>query len=163
MKIEILDKHGVPMTLVKAAKKAREIALKDAKTQNDDNLAFDEVWCLFDVDEHPRVNEARQMARDNDINVAVSNPCFELWLLLHFRDSPGAQDRHAIQRMLKVHLPTFNKHVEFEALTGKYPEAKRRADSLQRQADADGEPTRNPTTGVYRLTSAIENSRVEHA
>jgi hypothetical protein len=38
-----------------------------------------------DVDEHPRLDEARVQAHDNDIRVAISNPCFELWLVLHFR------------------------------------------------------------------------------
>ena len=30
-----------------------------------------------------------EMARDNGILLAISNPCIEFWLLLHFRDNPG--------------------------------------------------------------------------
>src|SRR5690606_41139889 len=104
-------------------KDARNAAVADAKRHDDDNLSFDEVWCVFDVDEHPRVNDACQMARDNNIQVAVSNPCFELWLLFHFRDSPGAQSRHDVQKMLKKYLPKFDKHVVFDTLAPNYPDA----------------------------------------
>ena len=72
-----------------------------AKRQRDSYLAFDEVWCVHDVDDHPRLDEARIMARDNDISLAVSNPCFELWLLLHFREDPGMQDRETLIDKLK--------------------------------------------------------------
>jgi hypothetical protein len=156
VEVEISDEHGVPRTLVEAAKKRRDRALRDAKAQDDENLSFDEVWCVFDVDDHPGLNDACQMARDNDIHVAVSNPCFELWLLIHFRDSPGLQTRQAIQKMLKQYLPKFNKHVIFEELAMTYSDAKERAERIQIDADDDGEPHRNPTTGVFRLTTAIE-------
>ncbi|HCA88271.1 MAG TPA: hypothetical protein DEQ61_24110, partial [Streptomyces sp.] len=45
---------------------------------------FDEVWCVFDVDEFDvahAIGEAQRLG----VEVAVSNPCFELWLILHFR------------------------------------------------------------------------------
>lgn len=155
--VKIADQHGVPRTLVEAAKDARDAAAAEARTHRDENLNFDEVWCVFDVDEHPRVADACQMARDNGIQVAVSNPCFELWLLLHFKDSPGPQSRHAVQKMLKRFLSGFDKHVPFEELSSKYPAAKRRAEQIQKLADVDGESLRNPTTGVYRLTTAIDD------
>ena len=31
-------------------------------------------------------------------DLAISNPCFELWLLLHFQDNPGMQDPRQDQR-----------------------------------------------------------------
>lgn len=45
---------------------------------------FDEIWCVFDVDEFPDVEEAVAKAKRLKIEIAVSNLCFELWLLLHF-------------------------------------------------------------------------------
>lgn len=156
VEIEVAGDHGVPRTLVEAAKKARDRALSDAKAQGDENLSFDEIWCVFDVDDHPALNDAIQMARDNGIQIAVSNPSFELWLLLHFRDDPGPQNRHTIQKMLKRHLPSFDKHVAFEQLAATYSDAKERAKRIQARADEDGEPLRNPSTGVYRLTTSIE-------
>jgi hypothetical protein len=48
---------------------------------------FDEVWCVFDVEQQGQrqdLNNARTLAEQNKIKVAISNPCFETWLLAHF-------------------------------------------------------------------------------
>jgi hypothetical protein len=53
--------------------------------------AIDHVWAVFDKDDldqnettAKRFEEAFSVAAANDINIAYSNECFELWLLLHF-------------------------------------------------------------------------------
>ncbi|MGH3935680.1 MAG: RloB family protein [Pseudonocardiaceae bacterium] len=43
---------------------------------------FDEVWCVVDSDEFD-LEPAVALAAKLDGRLAVSNPCFELWLLLH--------------------------------------------------------------------------------
>jgi hypothetical protein len=96
--IEIAPSTGVPRTLVQVAKEKKENAEEEANRQRDPNLAYDSVWCVFDIDDHPKVGEAKEMARDNNIKLAISNPCFELWLLLHFRENPGMQHRHKRRR-----------------------------------------------------------------
>jgi hypothetical protein len=113
------------------------------------------VWCVFDIDSHPNVEDALQMARDNGIHLAISNPCFELWLLLHLRESPGAQHRHDVQRLLGSFLPGCEKAVDFAMLKGGYRDAVGRATRLDLEARDVDEVGRNPTTGVYRLTEAI--------
>jgi hypothetical protein len=152
--IKIAGEHGVPLTLVANAKAHKSSAEDDARRERDQNLAFDSVWCVFDVDDHPNIPDARQMARDNGIEVAISNPCFELWLLLHLRESPGMNDRAAIQRMLVRHMPDYDKGVDFARISEGYRDAVRRAEQLDKLAQ--GDPERNPTTGVYRLTRIIE-------
>ena len=47
---------------------------------------FDEIWCVFDIDQHPNVPTALHNARQSGIEVAVSNPCMELWLVLNAKD-----------------------------------------------------------------------------
>jgi hypothetical protein len=121
--VKIAPEHGVPRTLVETAKRRKKEAEEDAAREKDDNLAFDSVWCVFDVDEHPRVADAREMARDNGIDLAISNPCFELWLLLHFRESPGMQDRARIRDMLREHVPEYDKHVDYAAYSPGYEQA----------------------------------------
>jgi hypothetical protein len=155
--IEIVfpDKHGVPLTLVKLAVKLKVSAEKQAKRERDGFLAYDEVWCVFDIDEHPGVNDARQLARARGIKLAVSNPCFELWILLHFRESPGPRHRHNVMELVAEKLPGYDKHLRFDDLASGVEDADRRARALQTQADEEGEPHRNPTTGVYRLTESI--------
>jgi len=146
---------GVPLTVVRAAKERKEKAISDAKRKDDEFLKYQWVWCVFDVDNHPNVPEARIMAADNGIELAISNPCFELWLLLHHRDCPGELHRHAAQTMLKDHVAGYDKHVNFDDYTDGYHKAVQRAKSLDQLAESMGEPGRNPTTGVYVLTEMI--------
>jgi hypothetical protein len=155
VEIVIAGQHGVPVTLVEQADQLKEQADQRARRERDSFLAYDEVWCVFDVDEHPKLNEAGQLASARGIELAVSNPCFELWLLLHFRDSPGARHRHDVQHMLTGFLPSYDKHLDFAMLEAGVTEARRRALRLDQDAEEEGESGRNPTTGVYRLTDSI--------
>lgn len=147
--------HGVPLTLVRRAKEARLDAEQRAARERDDNVAYDEVWCVFDTDEHPNLDQARQMARDNGIEVALSNPCFELWLLLHFRESPGMQGRKDVARLLRRHVDDYDKRVDFATYQPGYGAAVERAKRLESKARVDDENGRNPTTGVHRLTESV--------
>jgi hypothetical protein len=147
--------HGVPLTLVRRAKDARLEAERRAARERDENVAYDEVWCVFDTDEHPHLEQACQMARDNEIEVALSNPCFELWLLLHFRDSPGMQGRKDVGRLLRKHVSEYDKRVDFGDYLPGYGAAVERARRLAAAARDDEEDGRNPTTGVHRLTESV--------
>jgi hypothetical protein len=86
--------HGMPETLVSSAIKAHN---KSA----DEEGEVDEFWCVFDVEwprNHPRLREAVQQARGNGINLAISNPCFELWLILHFERHSSWLDNDSARR-----------------------------------------------------------------
>jgi hypothetical protein len=50
----------------------------------EEEAEIDEFWCVFDVEwprNHPGLLEAVQQAQANGIYLAISNPCFELWLM----------------------------------------------------------------------------------
>lgn len=158
VKIHFGNGEAVPLTIVRTARDLRRDAEEQARRERDDNLAYDEVWCVFDIDDHPRIPEAQQMARDNDLRLAISNPCFELWLLLHFREPPGAKHRHDLQSMLTEHLPDYKKRVNFSLVSQGYDAAVKRAKRLENAADSADESGRNPTTGVWRLTEGIRES-----
>jgi hypothetical protein len=155
VKVLISREHGVPMTVVEIAKRHKQDAEDAAKRERDRNLAYDSVWCMFDVDDHPSVSNARQMASANGIELAISNPCIELWLLLHFRDCPGMQHRQTINDMLKDHIPDYDKSIAFEMFEPTWQEAARRARQMDQLAEDISDPGRNPSTGVYRLVEAI--------
>lgn len=158
VKVKIAPQHGVPLTLVQVAKQYRDDSLKAARREHDENIAYDSVWCVFDIDEHPNVPQAKQVAGASGIKVAVSNPCFELWLLLHVRDSPGMQHRHAVQQMLKNILGEYNKHIDFGKFSDGYKQAVARARRLHAIAELAGTPGHNPTTNVHELTESIAAS-----
>jgi hypothetical protein len=156
--IEVVGGAGVPKTIVESAKERKKAAEKRARREGDDNLSYDQVWCVFDIDQHPNVPDAKQMARDNGIELAISNPCIELWLWLHFADQPGMQHRHTLQRMMKQHVPKYDKHVDYLDYADGYNTAVQRASRLDADAEADGDAGRNPTTGVWRLTESIRSN-----
>lgn len=157
VEVRLEGPSGVPLTLVGRAKELKRKAEEDARIEKDDNLLYEEVWCVFDVDEHPNVVAARQLAKDNGLRLAMSNPCFELWLLLHLRENPGAQHRHKLQGMLADLMPgPLAKYIDFPALIGGYEDAVRRAERLETDAIAEDDAGRNPTTEVFHLTNSID-------
>lgn len=126
---------------------------------------YDEIWCVFDVDEHPDINQAIHRARQKGIKIAVSNPCFELWLMLHHQDQTAYIDRMAVQRLARELELIKGKRIDdssFNLLLEKYEDARRRAKELDRWHEGNGSPPRsNPSTGVWRLVDSIRAGRVK--
>jgi hypothetical protein len=64
--------------------------------------------------------------------VARSNPCFELWLILHFQEFDRPDDHPAVQAFLKHIQPDFDKKrssvAYFETLMPNVEEAANRAE-----------------------------------
>lgn len=85
--IEKINKN-TPVQLVDAA----------VKRQSSLDLAEDQVWVVYDRESEAKYpHELHQKAYDkataNDIGVAISNVCFEFWLLLHLKEqAPGMSD-----------------------------------------------------------------------
>lgn len=155
--IEPLGPAGVPLSVVETAIEKRRLADEEAKRQRDENLRWDQVWAVFDIDDHPKVTEAKQLAIANDILLGVSNPCFELWALLHFADQRGHIERSKLRAELQKHLPGYDKELAFAKMHAGYGDAVRRAQKLDDAATRASRPGRNPTTGVYVLTEVIRS------
>ena len=82
-KISIIKPSGnSPAEMVKEA--ARILALDELK-----GTTLRDVWCVFDRDRHPSYREAFELAsRNRRIRLCWSNPCIELWFLMHFLKLP---------------------------------------------------------------------------
>jgi len=144
-----------PLRVVQEAKARRREAEQQGRRDDDHSPPYDETWCVFDRDAHSRFDVACGMARDNGLMLAASDPCFELWLLLHFRDCHGRRERGEVQRLLREASGSTGKSIRFEMYAHRYVRARDRARQLETAAEHDGEPMRNPTTGFYRLTDSI--------
>jgi hypothetical protein len=94
-----------PQGIVKYAKAKR-------KKKRDEGLEYDSVWCVFDRDSHDRYKNAIIEARDNRINLAISNPCFELWLLLHYKLQTATIHRKKAEKELKRYIPHYEKGID---------------------------------------------------
>lgn len=146
--------HSTPFELVRSAAAQRRQDLRNAKTGS----GFDEYWCIFDVDEHPKLSEALDMAQANHIKIALSSPCLELWFLLHFENQTAYIERHSAQRRSEQILRC-KKDLTQEALgllVEKYSIAKPRAEALAVKHAADGsERPWNPYSDVWKLVDTI--------
>jgi hypothetical protein len=164
IEIEIADEHGVPKSLVETAAARRRTADRAASRQRDDNLRYDEVWCVFDVDEHPRIPAALDQARANGIRVALSNPSFELWALLHFQNQTAYLSRDDARAALQRHLPGYDKRLPAERLLPQYEEARRRARALSdNHVECGGDHADNPSSTVWMLIDAVRQAASEGA
>lgn len=147
--VEIDPGQGVPLTLVE-----RAVARK-----NDDEV--DECWCVFDVEwprHHPNLQRALQLARSNGIRLAVSNPCFELWLILHFEDQNGFLDTRAAESRSRSLEGRPGKRIDADVYMSRRREAARRAESLVERHKRDNTvfPDDNPSSSMHELLAAIE-------
>ncbi len=142
---------SVPMSLVREARRQKQVRRRR-------DPEFDEIWCVFDVDAHPDVNSAIAEARDAGIEIAVSNPCFELWLVLHVEDWNTEVHRHTIQRRARdlglLEGKSIPESVWATLLDG-YEDAKRRARAWDARHLDVSEPGANPSSGVWRLIDTI--------
>ena len=150
---------ATPKTLVERAVEAKRKSDRAAVKQRDEDQVYDEIWVVFDIDTHPFVAEAKQQAKDNAINVAVSNPCFELWALLHFQDQFAHVSADELRRLCRNHMPGYEKTLPCSELIPLYPKAHERALSLQKLHKSRGTPGGNPSTGVFELVLSIRAQR----
>ncbi len=123
---------------------------------------FDELWCVFDVDEHERLAEALSDARTSGLDVVVSNPCFELWLVLRVSDQSAFISRSHIQRQCERIGLTDGKHLAndvCERLRENTLDAKNRAVDLSNShVTAGTNELANPSSTVWRLVDRLIHS-----
>lgn len=155
IELELLP-GGDPKALVERAVQKRAESKVLARREGDSYLAYDQVWCVFDVDQHERLNDALQQARDNKVSVAASNPCFELWALLHFQDQTAFIERGKVQSLCRSYMPQFDKKLPCAKLLDRYQEAKERALKLEQLNLSQNKVGANPSTGVHHLIQEIE-------
>ena len=103
--------------------------------------------------------EAKNKARDNGISLAISNPCFELWGLLHIQEQTAYIDRHRLQKRLAEVMPGYhhgrNPYFVKASLRGRFEDAEQRAMRLLKRQAANHNPEGNPSTGVHPLCRLI--------
>ena len=138
---------------------------------------YDEFWIVIDRDPvelkgkgfggHSADNFATAIkeAADKNVKVACSNPCFALWIVLHFEYRDTACTRDDIQKkaLEKINSLLDSKHklsnvdqmksIEniYSLLQDKIFTAKRNAEKLKENDD----DYRNPSSGMFRLLSSL--------
>ncbi len=163
--ITIECRNTEPIGMVKRAKEIQGSLRKPDK--------YDEVWCVFDVeakrDQQARhglakaCDEADRTKGSDKIRPAISNPCFEIWLLWHETDQNAPIYSTDVQRKCierNITCGKDGKHLRDAAglvRTG-FADAKTRAQAAEQMHNRDGKTKpedRNPSSGVFKLIDAI--------
>lgn len=133
--------------------------------------AFEWVFAVFDRDRHRTYNAAlervagldRSMVNDEGRSVRFlavpSVPCFELWLLLHFREVHAFWDHKEVIRLLREHLPDYEKGAEgvYARTEPSLQQALPRAQRLK--ARFTPESGTDPYTGVDDVVTLLRSIR----
>jgi hypothetical protein len=130
-----------------------------------DHEEDDERWMLLDTDHYvsgPHVKDFRRVikeAGEKGIFVALSRPCFELWLLLHHTEKEMVSelpDAKSVERALRELLGGYNKtnlkreHYPLELVTKACIKAK----AMDKTVKGGAIPKSN-TSRVYQLWESI--------
>jgi hypothetical protein len=149
---------GVPMTIAEVA----AAKLKEIKKSKDSFEKGDQVWAVFDRDEHPKHECAVELCKRSGVGVARSNPCFEVWLILHEEDYHRPDDRHEVCQYLLSLRPEYDpngaKTCNFGEMIVRVEEAEKRAASQLAQREKERAPYGRPSTTVGQLTAAIREA-----
>jgi len=120
----------------------------------------DMLWLVSDVDRwgDKKLSAACSQARQRGYNLAISNPCFEVWLTLHFEDI-NTEDRTCdnFKARLRTILGSYNgSNLNISAYKPNTKDAVNRAKNLHPSSQQDWPPTLG--THVYRLVEILLKS-----
>jgi hypothetical protein len=160
---------GVPMSVAEQAvarAKTEGLAKGGRRKPKNSFEEHDQVWAAFDVDEHPNFNEAVSLCLSRGVGVCRSNPCFEVWLILHQEDYHSPDDRHRICTRLKTLRPEYDpngsKTCDFDEMIARVETADARAAAQLARRKEEGAPFGRPSTTAGELTAAIRAAAERH-
>jgi hypothetical protein len=133
--------------------------------------SFDQVYAVFDRDDHDSYFNALNLAQSldgklhNDDRQAVSFkaiasiPSFELWLLLHYEDIQAPIHRDEVMARLKQHIPGYEKGKggSFTTTCKWLGTATQRAQALAAKFNAHTAP--EPYTAIHELVILLTTLR----
>ena len=126
--------------------------------RQEDLRSSDEAWLVVDRDQWTDAQLAllHSWAQERDnYGLALSNPKFEYWLLLHFEDGTGIASIRDCSDRLKRYLPGYDKGIDARKITrDRIDEAIHRARLRDNPPCADWPHALGGTT-VYRLVESI--------
>ena len=161
--LKVVGSGADPKTVIREAKE--QLSNENGLGEN-----FDRVYCVFDRDEHATFREACVEARASGLKLAVSWPCFEFWLRLHFdftrhpyAPSGGKSPAQNCVDELSGFLPGYEKAARgvFFELEDRLEAAKVHATRALNDAWATG--AFNPSTEVHKLVQYLQSLTPEQA
>jgi len=162
---------GTRLSPVRKTEKNTPVQLVEvAIAAKQSNPPGDQFWVVYDREACNKYPdglhaEARSKAQANGINIALSNVCFEVWILLHFQPTVAPYDSYADLRKhskLKEHIAGYDKGTKRRFSNNEVDAARKNAASLNTQTIAGANPDWNqphqwnPYTDVHDLLDALD-------
>lgn len=154
--VDVVSPHGT------APNNVVDCAARKAKDATKNGIPYDRVWCVFDHDNHATYGSARTSADKGTIDTAVSVPCFEIWVLLHFQYSTRAfasGDQVIAELRKNSCVPDYEKNDRWcwTKLVPKRDQAIKNAQKLEQfHKDNGNDPAEtSPSTGVHKLVEFL--------
>jgi hypothetical protein len=133
--------------------------------------AFEQVYAVFDRDDHRSYFDALQLAESLDgklrndnkqpvrFRAMASVPSFELWLLLHYEDIQAPIHRDVVMSRLKQHIPGYEKGSggAYATTASRLGTATHRAQALAAKFNAYSDP--EPFTALHELVVLLTTLR----
>jgi len=160
--IKIYGEEAGPREVVQRAIELSDERRQAARRRNGPP-PYEEMWSVFDREasnEPAGYTEALHLAEAHKIRLAISNPAFEYWYLLHFVETSRAFSNadELLSELCKPNcMPGYQKRLNvFDALRDQTDLAHDRAARLYaRHPDRERDPYPNPSTLVYQLVAGI--------
>ena len=160
--IQLVIEHvgSMPLTIAQRAVDLSRQARKERRGhgKTDSYEENDAIWAAFDRDTHPHFDEAVGLCAAHGIGVARSNPCFELWLILHKADFDRPGTSKEIQKHLQRLCPEYDasgdKKPDCVSLISQSEAAEHRAVRQLLTREDEGKPFSPPSTTMVHLTRA---------
>ncbi len=156
------DNTAVHVKVIKHRGSAPESVLREMKRYlGEASLqATDAAWIIVDKDRWS--NGQLQLLHlwaqtDNRYGLAVSNPMFEYWLLLHFEDGNGIHSARECTTSLRRYLKGYDKNLQSRMLRQRVQDAIARAE--RRDSPPCSDWPRGTGTTVYRLVQDLVGKR----
>lgn len=138
---------------------------------------YDYRWIVIDRDKErmnggghtaENFNNAIVRAGANKVKVAYSNPCFEIWLLLHFNYRDTAIHRDDLYQELKNIIGyQKNSQITYDNLKDTLDNAIRNAKRLKSSYETGGRSvcpeSDNPVTTVFELIECLRNPKKKNS
>ena len=116
-----------------------------------------EAWCVCDTDKwtpEQLRGLLKWSKKKTNYGLAVSNPNFEFWLLLHFEDGNKVRNSVTCKTRLEQHLPGYDKNIDSKKFTKEKIEKAVERAKIRDNPPCESLPCEKQTT-VYRLVERI--------
>ena len=150
--IDYQQKNNSPKQLAKLAVKLKREDKRDTSTD-----CYERIWVVVDVDDFHDHGEAARICNDNGIELIISNPCFEVWFLQHFRYSTKSYaSNDEVIRDLITYIPGYKKNANvYDLIAHAQEHAVKRAKQLEQHHAELGRKKNsmecNPSTDAYKV------------